>query len=148
MGIQEQIDTDLKQALKHSEELKLSVLRMVKTALKNAEIAVKGNLSDEEAMRVLGTQAKQRKDAFTQYEKGGRSDLAEKEKAELEILEAYLPEKMSEDDIRSIATKKIDEAGGDLNFGKIMGMVMQEVGQGADGQIVRQIVQEEIDKVS
>ena len=148
MGIQEQIDTDLKQELKHSEELKLSVLRMVKTALKNAEIAVKGNLSDEEAMRVLGTQAKQRKDAFTQYEKGGRSDLAEKEKAELEILEAYLPEKMSEDDIRSIATKKIDEAGGDLNFGKIMGMVMQEVGQGADGQIVRQIVQEEIDKVS
>jgi hypothetical protein len=146
LSITEKIDTDLKQALKNHEELKLSVLRMLKTALKNAEIASKGPLSDEDAMRVISTQAKQRKDAFTQFEKGGRSDLASKEKEELEILEAYLPEKMGEEEIRSVVVKKVNEAGSDLNFGKIMGGVMKEVGQGADGQMVRQILTEEIEK--
>ncbi|MDO8507951.1 MAG: GatB/YqeY domain-containing protein [bacterium] len=146
MSISENIDTDLKQALKNKEELKLSVLRMLKTALKNAEIAAKGILSDEDAMKVLNTQAKQRKDAIEQFTKGDRSDLADKEKAELEIIEAYLPEKMGEDEIRKIVQAKIDEAGNDLNFGKIMGTVMKDVGQGADGQLVRTVLTEEIEK--
>lgn len=145
MSITENIDTDLKQALKNSEELKLSVLRMLKTALKNAEIAAKGPLSDDDAMKVLNTQAKQRKDAIEQFTKGGRSDLADKEKAELEILEAYLPEKMGEEEVRKVVLDKIGEAGGDLNLGKIMGMIMKEVGQGADGQMVRQILTQELE---
>ena len=119
---------------------------MLKTALKNAEIAAKGPLSDDDAMKILNTQAKQRKDAIEQFTKGGRSDLAEKEKAELEILEAYLPEKMGEEEIRVIVAKKIDEVGGDLNFGKLMGMVMKDVDQGADGQLVRKVLTEEIEK--
>lgn len=146
MSISENIDTDLKQALKNKEELKLSVLRMLKTALKNAEIAAKGTLSDDDAMKILGTQAKQRKDAIEQFTKGDRSDLADKEKAELEIIETYLPEKMGEDEVRKIVQAKIVEAGDDLNFGKIMGMVMKEVGQGADGQLVRTVLTEEIEK--
>ncbi|MEK7447833.1 MAG: GatB/YqeY domain-containing protein [Patescibacteria group bacterium] len=141
----ENIDTDLKQALKNGEELKLSVLRMLKTALKNAEIASKGELSEEDVMKVLNTQAKQRKDAITQYESGNRADLADKEKAELEIINAYLPEKMGKDEVRKVVLAKIGEAGDDLNFGKIMGMVMKEVGQGADGQMVRQILTQELE---
>jgi len=146
MSILEKIDNDLKQALKEHEELKLSVLRMVKTALKNAEIAAKGELSDADAMKVLSTQAKQRKDAIVQYEKGGRQDLADKEKQELTIIETYLPEQMGEDEIRKIVADKISTVGADANFGQVMGMVMKEAGQNADGQIVRRIVQEEIDK--
>ena len=146
MNITEKIDTDLKTALKEKSELKLSVLRMLKTALKNAEIAAKGTLSDDDAMRVLNTQAKQRKDAIEQFTKGDRGDLADKEKAELEIIEAYLPEKMGEEEIRKIVQAKITAAGDDLNFGKVMGMVMKEVGQGADGQLVRQVLNEELEK--
>lgn len=146
MNITEKIDTDLKTALKEKDELKLSVLRMLKTALKNAEIAAMGTLSDDQAMRVLSTQAKQRKDAIDQFTKGDRVDLAEKEKSELEIIEAYLPEKMGEDDIRKVVLAKISEAGDDKNFGKIMGAIMKEVGQGADGQLVRQVLNEELEK--
>ena len=146
MGLQDQIDNDLKQALKGQKELELSVLRMVKTALKNAEIATKKTLTDDEALKVLSSQAKQRKDSIDQFQKAGRDDLVKKEEAELGIIQAYLPEQMSEEDIRKIVKEKIDEAGGDLNFGKIMGMVMGAVGQKADGQMVRKIVQEEMDK--
>lgn len=145
MSISKNIDTDLKQALKNGEELKLSVLRMLKTALKNAEIASKGELSDEDAMKVLNTQSKQRKDAIAQYEKGDRADLADKEKAELEIINAYLPEKMGGDEVRKVVLAKVSEAGDDKNFGKIMGMVMKEVGQEADGQMVRQILTQELE---
>ncbi len=148
MGILDQIDNDLKQALKNHEELKLSVLRMLKTALKNAEIAAKGELTEEDAMKVLNTQSKQRKDSIEQFKKGGREDLAEQEKKELEIIEAYLPEKMGEEEIRAIVQAKIKDSGDDLNFGKIMGMVMRETGQSADGQLVRKVVQEEIDKAN
>ena len=146
MALNDQIDNDLKQALKGKKELELSVLRMLKTALKNAEIQAKGKLSDDEALKVLNTQAKQRKDAILQFEQGGRIDLADKEKAELAVLQAYLPEQMSEEDIRETVQEKIIEAGDDRNFGKIMGMVMKEVGQKADGQTVRQILQELLDK--
>ena len=146
MGIQEQIDNDLKQALKDKKELELSVLRMLKTALKNAEIAAKGSLSEEDAAKVVATQAKQRKDAISQFEQGGRTDLADKEKAELAVLQTYLPEQMPEEDIRRVVREKISEAGDDQNFGRIMGMVMKEIGQKADGGAVRQILQEELGK--
>lgn len=148
MSILEKIDNDLKQALKNHEELKLSVLRMLKTALKNAEIAKRSELTDEDSLKILNTQSKQRKDAITQYEDGGRSDLADKEKAELEIIESYLPEKMGEDEIREIVRAKVAEAGEGANFGQVMGMVMKEVGQSADGQVVREIAQEEIEKTN
>lgn len=148
MGILDQIDNDLKQALKSHEELKLSVLRMLKTALQNAKIKAMGELSEEDALKVLNTQGKQRKDSIEQFEKGGRTDLVEQEKKELEIIEAYLPEKMGEEEIRAIVIQKINDAGDDLNFGKIMGMVMKETDQSADGQVVRKVVQEEIEKAN
>jgi len=146
VGIQQQIDNDLKQALKNHEETKLSVLRMLKTALKNAEIAKKGELTDEDALKVLNTQGKQRKDSISQYEEGGRQDLADKEKAELRIIEEYLPAQMSEEDIQKIVVEKISEAGEGANFGAVMGAVMREVGQSADGQTVRKVLEEEMGK--
>lgn len=146
MTIQEKVDQDLKQALKNHEETKLSVLRMLKTALKNAEIAKKGELTDEDTLKVLSTQSKQRKDSISQYENGSRQDLADKEKEELQIIAEYLPEQMSEEDIRKIVVEKVSEAGEGANFGQIMGAVMREVGQNADGQAVRKILEEEMGK--
>ncbi len=144
MSIVNKIDSDLIQALKNHEETRLSVLRMLKTALKNAEIAKKGELTDDDALTVLNTQSKQRKDSIAQYKKGGRNDLAEKEKRELVVIETYLPEKMSEEDIRKVIAGKISEADETVNFGQVMGMVMKEIGQSADGQVVRKMLEEEL----
>lgn len=145
MGLSHQIDNDLVQALKGREELKCSVLRMLKTAVKNAEIQAKAELSDDEVLKVIDKQAKQRKDSIEQYEKGGRKDLVEKERQELALLDAYLPEKMTDDDVRKYIVEKVN-AGQNLNFGQLMGVVMKDLGTKADGQVVRNILQDEISK--
>jgi len=145
VGLSHQIDNDLVQALKGREELKCSVLRMLKTAVKNAEIQAKAELSDDEVLKVIDKQAKQRKDSIEQYEKGGRKDLVEKERQELALLDAYLPEKMTDDDVRKYIVEKVN-AGQNLNFGQLMGVVMKDLGTKADGQVVRNILQDEISK--
>lgn len=146
MGILVQIDNDLKQALKAHDELKCSVLRMIKSAVKNAEIKAMKSLSEEETLKVISSQAKQRKDSIEQFGKAGRNDLVDREKEELTIVESYLPDKMSDEDVRKVVLAKISDAGDDLNFGKVMGMVMKQLGQSADGQTVREILQEELEK--
>lgn len=147
MDIKEKIENDLKQALINREELKRSVLRMLKSAIKNAEIEAKKDLTQDEVFKVLEKQAKQRKDSIEQYEKGNRKDLADKEKQELAIVEAYLPTKMSDDEIRNYIVGEI-KGKTDINFGQMMGMVMKGLGAKADGQAVRKILEEEIKKSS
>lgn len=147
MDIKEKIDSDLKQALINREELRRSVLRMLKSAIKNAEIEAKDELSEDGVFKVLEKQAKQRKDSIQQYEKGDRKDLADKEKQELTIIEAYLPTKMSDEEIRAHISDKI-RGEKDINFGQMMGMIMKELGAKADGQAVRTILEEEIKKSS
>lgn len=148
VSIHQQIENDLKTALKSGDKEKAGVLRFLIAAVKNFQIEKKTQdeqyLSDEDIISVLKRQAKQRKDSIEQYEKGGRAELAEKEKSELEILENYLPVQMSEDEVRKIVETKAKELGvsNKSGFGKLMGAVMKELQGKADGSIVKKIIEE------
>src|SRR5213592_3468141 len=110
MNIQERIDSDLKEAMRAKDTTKLAVLRMLKSALKYAAIAKSGaeaELSDAEAVQVIRKQSKQRQDSIDSFEKGGRAELAEKEKEELAILIAYLPQAMSADEVAKVVRETI-----------------------------------------
>src|SRR5262245_37136226 len=109
MSIVEQISQDMVTAMKSREELKLSTLRMVKTALKNKEIDKRAALDDKEAIAVLSTLIKQRKESIEQFTKGGRTELAKKEEAEIGIIEAYLPKALGEEEIAAAVRTTIAE---------------------------------------
>ena len=112
MKLQERVDSDLKDAMRAKEATKLGVLRMLKSALKYAEIEKSGtdaDLSETEAVQVIRKQVKQRQDSIESFEKGGRADLAAKEKEELSILNAYLPQAMSADELSKVVGETIAE---------------------------------------
>src|SRR5438034_548329 len=114
MTLQERIDSDLREAMRAKDTTRLGVLRMLKSALKYAAIAKAGaesELSDTEAAQVIRKQARQREDSIESFEKGGRAELAEKEKKELSILNAYLPQSMSADEISKAVRETIAETG-------------------------------------
>lgn len=147
MSLQQEIRGGIKDAMKNKEEVKLAVLKSLTAAFLN-ELVAKGKkptdeLSDEEALAVITRQAKQRKDSIEQFEKGGRPELAESEKAELEVIETYLPELMSEDEIRKIAEAKKVEMGIDdkSKAGMLMGAIMKDLKGRADGQVVKRVVE-------
>ncbi len=143
MTLAEKVEKDLVAAMKAREELRLSVLRMAKTALKNKQVELGKPLSDEQAMAVLRTLVKQRRDSVDQFRKGGREDLATKEEAETEILQAYLPAEASEEEISDAIAAAIVETGaaGPQDLGKVMKAAMQKLaGKNADGKRVNQMV--------
>ena len=137
MNLSEQVDKDFIIAYKDKDEAKSSVLRMLKSALKNEEINKREALSDEEAIKIVQREIKQRKDSIEEYTKGGRADLAEKEKGELTILEKYLPAQLSDEELEAIVR---EAAGDERDFGKVMGKVMPQVAGKADGNRVSSIV--------
>ncbi len=144
MSLLERFDNDLKVALKASDSVKVSVLRMAKTALKNKQIDKGGDLSDEEIISVLSTLSKQRKESIEQFLKGGREDLAEKERQELAIIQSYMPEQLSPEELDSIIIETIKEssAQGIKDMGKVMRLLMPRVKGAADGKVVNQRVKE------
>jgi uncharacterized protein len=150
MDIKEQIVNDMKSAMKEKDTLKLQVLRSLKSKLMEKEISERkegeATLSDEQAIGVLMKAAKQRKESIDQFESGGREDLADKEKAELKIIESYLPEMMDDDEIRDIVKEKISQldASGLQDMGKVMGVVMPELKGKAEGSKISVIVKEEL----
>lgn len=150
MTIQEQIISDIKEAMKAREQDKLRVLRSLKAKLMEKEISERkdgeAKLTDEQAVEVLMKAAKQRKESIEQFEEGGRDDLAENEKEELDIIEAYLPEMMDEEEVRKVVKEKIDALGasGMQDMGKVMGPLMGQLKGKADGSMVSQIVKEEL----
>jgi hypothetical protein len=150
MSVKDQIFSDLKEAMKAKDADKLRVLRSLKAKLMEAEIAERkggdASLSDASAIQVITKAAKQRKESIDQFEKGGREDLAANEKVELEIIEAYLPEMMSEDEVRAIVKQKIEAVGaaGPQDMGKVMGPLMGQLRGKADGALVSQLVKEEL----
>lgn len=147
MSLKEKIQSDLKAAMKAGETEKRDVLRMLDSSIKNAEIE-KGKreegLSDEEVIELVSRAIKQRKDSISQYKQGGREDLADKENQEVEYLSGYLPEQLSEDDLRSIISDVISETGADSasDMGRVMGAVMGKVKGQADGNLVKKLVEE------
>ena len=141
-----QLQEELKIAMKAGEKAKMMGLRNIIGKIKAAQIDKGESLTDEESLKILKTAAKQLKESIDQYQKGGRDDLAEKEAFELTLLEKYLPEQLSEEHIRQTVKNivKNTRAGSMLNMGKIMGATMQELAGSADGKIVQKIVQEEL----
>jgi len=146
MGLKERLLQDMKEALKAKDKVKLSTIRMINSLIKNAEIDKRGELTDEEIIQLLMKYAKQRREAIEMYEKGGRQDLVEKEKAELEIVESYLPKQLSEDEIRELVREAIEAVGASSpkDLGKVMQYVMPKVKGRADGSLVNKIAREEL----
>jgi len=143
--ISERITQDITAAMKAREEHRLSTLRMVKTALKNKEIDKRGPLDDQEAMAVLNTLIKQRKDSIEQFTKGGRKELADREAAEITIIEGYLPKAAGADEIATVVRATISEMGSPTM--KDMGAVMKNsmakfaaAGTRVDGKVVSETV--------
>jgi uncharacterized protein YqeY len=149
MSLIEQIQKDITAAMKGREEQRLSTLRMVKTALKNREIDKMAPLDDKEAQQVLSTLIKQRKESVEQFTKGGRQEMADKEAAEIKLIEAYMPKAAGEDQIVSGVKAVIAEMGSPAM--KDMGTVMKNVmarfaseGLRVDGKVVSEAVKREL----
>ncbi len=136
------IEGDLKEAMKARNELKLSTLRMLKSAIKNKEIDKKQPLSDNEILDILQKQVKQRRDSIAEFQKAGRQELVDKETAEIVILELYLPKQLSEPELKAIVQKAIQTTGAKskADMGKLMKEIMPQVTGRADGKQVNQIV--------
>jgi uncharacterized protein YqeY len=148
--LHQQIEAELKSALKSGEKEKTGILRFLIAAIKNHQIEIKAKgeeyLKDEDVIAVIRRQVKQRKDSIAEYEKGGRPELADKEKAELDILENYLPAQAGEDKIREVVKSKMQELNiaDKSGFGKLMGAAMAEIRGQADGDAVKKVVEKEL----
>ncbi|MBI2082053.1 MAG: GatB/YqeY domain-containing protein [Deltaproteobacteria bacterium] len=144
MSIQEELKKGAIAAAKSKDQIKLDTIRMASSAIKYKEIEKRGVLNEDEIQRVLATLCKQRRESIEQFEKGGRKDLVEKEKRELEILKAFLPPELPEEEIR----KKVKEIIGSMgatspkDIGKVMRVLMKELAGQADGSVVGKIVQD------
>ena len=151
MTLQQRVDSDLKESMRAKDTTKLNVLRMLKSALKYAAIAksdAEAELSDAEAVQVIRKQAKQRQDSIESFEKGGRAELAEKEKEELAVLNTYLPQGMSPDELTKVVCETIAEVGATskAQMGAVMKALQAKVSGRADGktlsaEVVRQLNQ-------
>lgn len=146
MSLLEQLSSDLKTAMKAKDKLRLTVIRSLKTALTNAKISAGQDLSSDEELSVLSSQVKQRKDSLAEFEKGDRTDLAEQTKAEIEIVQAYLPEQLDEAAVIVIVDEAMQATGatGKADFGKVMQYVMPKVKGRADGAMVNQVVKSKL----
>ena len=145
MTLRSEIQEKQYDAMKKGDAERLSVMRLLNSAIKNEEIELKRELNDEEAQAVVGRQVKQLKDALKDFEAGGRKDLMDKTQKEIEILEEYLPEQMSDEKLEEIVGKIIEQmSAGPQDVGKVMGAVMKEVKGQADGNKVREIVSKKL----
>ena len=149
MALTERVDTDLKDAMRAKNASKVGVLRMLKSALKYAAIEksrAEGELTDAEAVQVIRKQAKQRQDSIDSFEKGGRAELVAKEKEELSILQAYLPQGMSADELAKVVRDTIAEVGATskAQMGMVMKALQEKVAGRADGKMLSQEVQKQL----
>jgi len=145
--MQEKIQSQMADAMRGKDQLRLSVLRMMKTAVKNKEIEKMKPLDENECVAVLNTLVKQRKDSVEQFRKGGREELAQKEEAEIKIIEEYLPAAASEEDIRRAIEEAVAETGASSlkDMGKVMKAALGRLaGKSPDGSRVSQLVKEKL----
>ncbi len=149
MGISEQVQKDMVDAMRSRSELKLSTLRMVKSALKNKEIEKRASLDAKEEQQILATLIKQRRDSIEQFQKGGRQELADKEAAEIALIEAYMPKAMSEDEVAAAVKATIAEMGSPTmkDMGAVMKNVMAKLQAGGarvEGKMVSDAVKKQL----
>jgi uncharacterized protein YqeY len=147
MTLQQQIKEQMKEALKAKDQIRLHVLRGLMTSMTN-ELVTKGKkpdaeLNDEEVQEIIAREAKRRKDSIEQFEAGGRQDLADNEKTELEILSSYLPEQLTEDQIEAVVRAQAEKLGitDKSGMGQLMGASMSELKGKADGNAVKTVVE-------
>jgi uncharacterized protein len=138
MDINIKLNEEMVTATKAKDKIRLSAIRMLKTALHNKEINLMRPLNESEVLQVLSSMIKQRKDSIEQFAKGGRSDLVEKEEAELKVIQEFMPAQMSEDEVDSLIKKAIEEAGAVSvkEMGKVMKILMPKLTGTADGKMV------------
>lgn len=142
MSLVERLTEEMKQAMKARDKSRLAVIRMLKASLNNESIRLGKPLSEDEALAVLTRELKQRKDSLQEFEKAGRRDLVEETDREIEIVKSYLPEQLSDDEIRSLIGQTITEVGATTkaDLGKVMKAVMPKVKGRADGGKVNRLV--------
>lgn len=143
MTILERVSADIISAMKNKDELKLSTLRLVRSAFKNRQIEVGHELSEEEVLTVMKSMKKQFLDALSDFEKGGRQDLVEKQNKEIAVLDEYLPKAMPQDELERIVEEAVKASGvtSSSDFGKAMGAAVKAVEGRAEGNAIREIVQ-------
>ncbi|WP_405115990.1 GatB/YqeY domain-containing protein [Paenibacillus sp. FSL K6-1217] len=144
MNLSERLNEDMKQAMKSKDKFTLSTIRMVRSTIKYLEIDLKRTLDDNEVLDILSREIKQRKDALQEFESAGRDELAASTKAEIEIIIKYLPQQLTEEEIKVIVQQTIQETGASSKseMGKVMSALMPKVKGRADGKLVNQAVQQ------
>jgi uncharacterized protein len=144
MGLKEEIQEAVKAAMKTGDRLTLSTLRLLLSALHNEEIKGRRELTTEEIHRTITTLCKQRTEASELFKKGGRTELAEKEEAEIKVLQRFLPQPLSEAEVRNLIQVSIDEVGAKTiqDLGKVMKQLMPKVSGRTDGKRVNQLARE------
>ncbi len=147
MSLKEQLANDLKDAIRQRDESRKIAIRMSITAIKNAEIERGAALSEADVLTIVSREAKQRRESIAEFEKADRSDLVEKERAELEVLQSYLPAQVSRDEIAKAAREVIAEvgAGGPRDKGKVMPVLIGRLAGRAEGREINEVVTELLD---
>lgn len=149
MSLLSGLNDDLKLAMKAKEKTVLQVIRMIKASLQNEQIKLGRELTADEELTLLSREMKQRRDSLAEFEKANRDDLVEKVVAEIAIVEKYLPTQLTEEEIRQIVASVIEDTGvtSTQAFGQVMGKVMPQVKGKADGNLVNEIVKEQLNNL-
>jgi len=144
MSIVERINQELLAATKNRDKERLSIIRLIRSALQNRQIDKRAELTDEEALQVLSSLVKKAKESIEQFEKGNRPDLAQKERRELEIILSFMPEQLGEDELRAQLDSIIAQVGakGPQDLGLVMKVAMERLKGRADGKMVNQVARE------
>jgi uncharacterized protein YqeY len=148
MDLIDQLESDLAEAMKLRDEVRTTTLRLLKSALKNYQIELGHDLTMQEALSVLQKEAKKHQDSIKQYEDAKREDLANEEKAELDVIEKYLPEQISQDEVEKAVDSAIAELGatGPADMGKVIGLVRQKTEGQADGSMIAELAKQKLSK--
>jgi uncharacterized protein YqeY len=146
LNLLERLNQDMKNAMKNKEKDRLSVIRMVKSSLQNEKYKLGRELTDDDSLTVLNRELKQRKDSLHEFEQANREDLASKLRDEIVVLEDYMPEQLSEEEVTQIVQETIAEVGASTkgDMGKVMGAIMPKVKGKADGGLVNRLVQQHL----
>ena len=146
MGLGERLVEEMKQAMKSNDKLKLSTIRMIRSAIKNKEIEQRKSLDDDGIIRVMQGMVRKGEESIEQFKAGGRIDLVEKETKEIEILKSFLPQPLSREEVLKIIDQTIEEtqASSLKDIGKVMKSVMPKLGGKVDGSLVNQWVKERL----
>ena len=146
MSLEERLIDEMKQAMKSDDKLRLSTIRMIRSAVKNKEIELRKKLEDDDIFKVIQGMVRKGEESLEQFEAGGRMDLVEKEKKEMEILKSFLPQPISQEEILKIIDQSIEEAQASSlkDLGKVMKSVMPKLAGKADGKLINQLVKERL----